>query len=123
MTETTSRTEQFKSQIDEMRLKSGRSNWEPALRVFSVLLMVAGVAIAFGAYEASLNVKVTPGSNVDLLRSNSYLPLAVWGMTVSIAGGVVFLRYSFAQFLRFWLLRQSYEQQLAIGAAAKASPE
>lgn len=123
MTETTTRTEQFKSQIDEMKLKSGRSNWEAALRVFSVVLMVAGVAIAFGAYTASLNVKVTPGSNVDLLRSNSYLPLAVWGMTISLAGGVVFLRYSFAQFLRFWLLRQSYEQQLAIGEAAKARPE
>jgi hypothetical protein len=123
MTEPTSLTEQFKSQIDEMKLKTGRSNWEAALRVLSVVLMVAGAAIAFGAYEASLNVKVTPGSNLDLLKSNSYTPLAVWGMTISIVGGLVFLRYSFAQFLRFWLLRQSYEQQVAIGEAAKTRPE
>jgi hypothetical protein len=123
MTEATSRTEQFKSQIDDMKLKTGWSNWEAALRVFSVVLMVVGAAVAFGAYEASLNVKATPGSNVDLLRSNSYLPLAVWGLTISVVGGFLFLRYSLAQFLRFWLLRQSYEQQVAIGEAAKARPE
>jgi hypothetical protein len=123
MTEATSRTEQFKSQIDDMKLKTGWSNWEAALRVFSVVLMVVGAAVAFGAYEASLNVKATPGSNVDLLRSNSYLPLAVWGLTISVVGGFLFLRYSLAQFLRFWLLRQSYEQQVAIGEAAKARLE
>jgi hypothetical protein len=123
MTEASSRTEQFKSQIGEMRLKTGRSNWEAGLRVFSVVLMVVGAAMAFGAYQASLNVKVTPGSSVDLLRSMSYMPLAIWGMTISVVGGFLFLRYSLAQFLRFWLLRQSYEQQLAIDEAAKARPE
>jgi hypothetical protein len=123
MTDASSRTEQFKSQIDEMKLKTGRSNWEAALRVFSVVLMVVGAVVAFGAYEASLNVKATPGSNVDLLRSNSYLPLAVWGLTISVVGGFVFLRYSLAQFLRFWLLRQSYEQQVAIREVSKARSE
>jgi hypothetical protein len=121
MTQPMSRSERFNSQIDEMKLKAGRPNWEAALRIFSVFLMAAGVVIAFGAYAASLNVKATPGSSVDVLRSNAYLPLAVWGMTISVVGGVAFLRYSFAQFLRFWLLRQSYEQQMAIADAAKGS--
>jgi hypothetical protein len=123
MTEASSRTEHFKSQIEEMKLKTGRSSWEAALRVFSVVLMVVGAAMAFGAYQASLNVKVTPGSSVDLLRSMSYTPLAIWGMTISVIGGFLFLRYSLAQFLRFWLLRQSYEQQLAIDEAARARSE
>jgi hypothetical protein len=123
MTDATSRTEQFKTQIDEMKLKTGWSNWEAALRVFSVVLMVGGAVVAFAAYEASLNVKATSGSNVDLLRSNSYLPLAVFGLTISVVGGFLFLRYSLAQFLRFWLLRQSYEQQVAIREASKARPE
>ena len=80
--------------------------------------MVAGIVIAFGAYVASLNVKATPGGNVDVLNSNSYIPLAIAGLAVSVMGGFVFLRYSLARFLRFWLLRQTYEQRVAIDEAA-----
>jgi len=124
MTESASRSEQFKSEIAGMRLRTGRSNREAVLQVVGVVLMVAGVALALGAYQASLGVKATPGSNVDVLSSNSYLPLSVAGMALSVVGGFVFLRYSLAQFLRFWLLRQSYEQRLAIDEArAAGKPE
>ena len=37
--------------------------------------------------------------------------LALVGVTVSILGAALFLRYSLARFLRFWLLRLIYEQQ------------
>ncbi|MGI8709542.1 MAG: hypothetical protein ACR2LA_00890 [Acidimicrobiales bacterium] len=33
------------------------------------------------------------------------------GVALVVAGAAVFLRYSLAQFLRFWLLRLIYEQQ------------
>ena len=42
--------------------------------------------IALGAYAASLNVKGTPGSNVDLLDSNSYVLLAIAGLAMSVVG-------------------------------------
>ena len=32
-------------------------------------------------------------------------------MTVSVAGAALFVRYSMAQFLRFWIARITYEQQ------------
>jgi hypothetical protein len=85
-----------------------------------VILMVAGIAIALGAYAASLNVTATPGTNVDVLDSNSYMPLAIAGLATSVVGGFLFLRYSLARFLRFWLLRQTYEQRVAIDEAAAA---
>ena len=119
------RTEQFRADIADLRLPTGRQPRESLLQAVSVVLMVAGVAIAFGAYEASLNVTATPGSNIDVLNSNSELPLAVTGLAISVVGGFLFLRYSLARFLRFWLLRQSYEQRLAIdeaAARAAASP-
>jgi hypothetical protein len=117
MSETNDRAEQFKAEIAEMKLKTGRANAENLLQVLGVVLMIAGIAIAFGAYKASLNVTATPGTNVDLLDSNSYTPLAIAGLAVSIAGGFLFLRYSLAKFLRFWLLRQVYEQRAAIDEA------
>ena len=112
------RAEQFKAEIAEMKLKTGRARSENLFQVLGVVLMVAGIAIAFGAYSASLNVTATSGTNVDILDSNSYIPLAIAGLAMSVTGGFVFLRYSLARFLRFWLLRQSYEQRAAVDDAA-----
>jgi hypothetical protein len=112
------RVEQFKSEIADMKLKTGRSRADGLLQLLGVILMVGGIALALGAYAASLNVKTTPGSNVDLLNSGSYVPLAIAGLAMSVVGGFVFLRYSLARFLRFWLLRQTYEQRVAIDEAS-----
>jgi len=112
------RVDQFKAEIAEMKLKAGRSRAEGLLQILGVILMAAGIAIALGAYAASLNVTATPGTNVDVLNSNSYTPLAIAGLATSVTGGFLFLRYSLARFLRFWLLRQSYEQRAAIDEAS-----
>jgi hypothetical protein len=116
--EPTDRVGQFKAEIAEMKLKTGRSRAEGMVEILGVILMVVGIAIAVGAYAASLNVTATPGSNVDVLDSNSYTPLAIAGLATSVTGGFLFLRYSLARFLRFWLLRQSYEQRVAIDEAS-----
>jgi hypothetical protein len=118
MTEANDRAQRFKTEIAEMKLKTGRAGVENVLLVAGLVLMVAGIAIAFGAYSASLNVTATPGSNVDILDSNSSTSLAIAGVALTLAGGFVFLRYSLAKFLRFWLLRQIYEQRVALDEAA-----
>ena len=114
----TDRVGRFKAEMAEMKLKTGRSRAEGMLEILGVILMVAGIAIALGAYAASLNVTATPGTNIDVLDSNSYMPLAIAGLATSVTGGFLFLRYSLARFLRFWLLRQSYEQRVAIDEAS-----
>jgi hypothetical protein len=118
MSQSNDRAEQFKTEIAGLRLKTGRARVENLLQILGVVLMVAGIVIALVAYSASLNVTATPGSNVDVLDSNSYTPLAVAGLAISVTGGFLFLRYSLAKFLRFWLLRQSYEQRAAIDDAS-----
>jgi hypothetical protein len=35
--------------------------------------------------------------------------IAIIGVGVTVAGAAIFLRYSFAQFLRFWLARFIFE--------------
>jgi hypothetical protein len=118
MSQSNDRAEQFKADIAEMKLKTGRTGAERLLQLLGAALMVAGIAIALGAYSASLNVAATPGTNVDLLDSNSFIALAIAGVAISVTGGFLFLRYSLARFLRFWLLRQAYEQRVAIEDAA-----
>ena len=121
MTERNERIEEFKDEIASMKLKTGRAGRERALIGLSVVLMLAGAGVAIGAYAASLNVKITPGSNADVLDTNSYVTLAIAGLVISVVGGFMFLRYSLAAFLRYWLLRQSYEQRVAIDEAARRS--
>src|SRR6202030_3722437 len=123
MSQSNDRAEQFKADIAEMKLKTGRTGAERLLQLLGAALMVAGIAIALGAYSASLNVTATPGTNVDLLDSNSYIALAIAGVAISFTGGFLFLRYSLARFLRFWLLRQAYEQRAAIEDAAGRNEE
>ena len=119
MTNTTDdRTARFKEEIADMKLKTDRTRSDRVWQAVGALLMVGGIALAFGAYIASLNVTSTPGSNVDVLNSNSYLPLAIAGLAIAVTGGFVFLRYSLGRFLRFWLLRQIYEQQRVVASTA-----
>jgi hypothetical protein len=116
-TTTTPRIEQFKSDIAEMKLKTGTTSKEGALQALGVLMMLAGIVIAFASYGASLNVEVGAG---DVLDANSYLIFAVGGLALTVMGAALFLRYSIAKFLRFWLLRQMYEGQAHIDQVVEA---
>src|SRR5260221_3010603 len=98
MTETVNpapdRADRFRADVAAMRLKTGRSDAERRLQILGVLLMIAGVAIAFGAYRAATNVTATPGTNVDVLNADAYTPLAIAGLAISLCGGFPLSRYS-----------------------------
>lgn len=66
--------------------------------------MGVGVGVALLAYPLSLG----KSDSRDIL---SLIILAVAMLALAVAGAAVFLRYSLARFLRFWLLRQLYEGQ------------
>jgi len=110
------RADQLRADAASLKLKTDRAGKERGLQVLGVVLMVAGIAIAFAAYRSALNVQATPGTNVDVLNSNAYGPLGMTGLATSVVGAAVFLRYSLADFFRWWLLRQSYEMQAAVEA-------
>jgi multisubunit Na+/H+ antiporter MnhB subunit len=67
------------------------------------VLMLGGIGVAIYGYALS-------HSTSDQRQQIDALIVALVGVTVSIAGAALFLRYSFAQFLRFWLARLTYEQ-------------
>jgi uncharacterized membrane protein len=71
------------------------------------LAMLAGLGVALVAYLLSLGKD-------DPRDIQSLIILAVAMLALAVAGAAVFLRYSLARFLRFWLLRQLYEGQAHI---------
>ncbi len=121
------RVEQFKNEIGEMGLRDPATGRERTLVRLGALLLVAGPVIALAAYIQDTS---SSGSGAALQQGDDQI-IALIGVAVAVLGLGLFLRYSIANFLRFWLARLSYEQQaqtdrliatLAPGAPASANP-
>ena len=92
-------------QSEAARLDVARSGSRDGLfQTVAVAAMVVGVVGAFVAYQATRGMD-------DQRDIQSTIVLAIMFLGLVIIGAAVFLRYSLAKFLRFWLLRQLYEGQ------------
>ncbi len=106
-------------QSEAARLDVARAGSRDGLFLgIAVAGMVIGVVGSFVAYQASL------GSD-DPRDIQSLIILAMLMLGLVVIGAALFLRYSLAKFLRFWLLRQLYEgqahvDQLVAGIAPSA---
>jgi hypothetical protein len=109
------RIERLKSDAAELNVSKGAAR-DGLWQTVGALAMAAGVALAFVAYQLSLG-KDDP-RDIDSLQI-----LAVAMLALAVAGAAVFLRYSLARFLRFWLLRQLYEGQAHIDQVVAALGE
>jgi hypothetical protein len=104
MIESHERVEQFKQEITDMKVKDPATGRDRVWLRVGIALMVIGLAVAIIAYPMSHGTS-------NPLSQNDALVLAIAGLTAAVVGGALFLRYSLAGFLRFWLARFVYEQQ------------
>lgn len=104
MLEQPQRVAQFKAEIAEMHLPDQATGRDRLLLRAGGVLMVVGVVLAPVAYAIS-------HGTTNALQQRDAQVLAIAGLVVAIVGSALFLRYSLAQFLRFWLARLSWEQQ------------
>ena len=112
------RIDRFRTELADLKTASGKRNVEQLLLWLSIALMVGGVALAFGAYISSHG---SSADNLGVANQNDMQTLALAGVALSVVGAALFLRYSFARFLRFWMLRQLYEGHAAAGEVERAS--
>jgi hypothetical protein len=98
------RVEQFKSEIAEMKLPDPSSGRDRLFLRGGVALMAVGVAMTIIGYVLSHGTD-------KLLQQNDAQIVAIIGLTLAVVGAALFLRYSIAHFLRFWLARLSWEQR------------
>ncbi len=104
MIESHERVEQFKQEINDMKVRDPSTGRDRVWLRVGIALMVVGLLATIGAYFMSHGTS-------NPLSQNDALVLAIGGMTAAIIGSALFLRYSLASFLRFWLARFIYEQQ------------
>jgi hypothetical protein len=104
MIESSDRVEQFKADIADMRLKDPAVGRDTQLLKLGVGLMAVGIGLTVVAYF------VSHGTNSQLTQNDAQT-VGMIGIALAVVGGALFLRYSIAQFLRFWLARLIYEMQ------------
>jgi hypothetical protein len=115
MTETTDRVEEFRTDIAAMRLKDPVLGRESLLLRAGAAAMAAGVVVAIIAYFLSHKTK-------DPLAQRDAIVMAIAGASVTVMGAAVWLRYSLAGFLRFWLARLIYEQRAQMDRLVEQPP-
>jgi hypothetical protein len=99
------RIKAFEREIGELKLKGASNQQERLLLVAGALLLVAGLVVAvLGAVQAVGTTNTA--DQLAAIASGSLL-----GIALVAAGVALFVRYSYARFLRFWLIRLLYEQQ------------
>jgi hypothetical protein len=108
-----SRIDEFRSEVEALKLKTGAGSSERILQIVGAVLMVAGIVVALVAYVTA-NGQNSGDLAIDNLEHNELIILSLAGVAMSITGGFMFLRYSLATFFRFWLLRQIYESRTLI---------
>ncbi len=98
------RLERFKQEIADMGLRDPATSRDRTLLRMGAAGLMLGPAIAIAAYFMS-------HGTTNPLSQRDAIIVALIGVSITVAGGALFVRYSMATFLRFWLARLSFEQQ------------
>ena len=99
-----SRADEFRAQIADMKIPAPNVGRDKLLARLGGLLAFAGIVIGIVGYAMSHNTD-------NVLSQNDAQVLAIIGLSCSVVGAAVFLRYSLANFLRLWLIRLIHEQR------------
>jgi hypothetical protein len=98
------RIEQFRTEIAEMRIKDPAAPRDPVLARLAAVGLVVGLLLPVIAY-------VMAHGTTNPLQQRDAIILAAFGVAVTVASGVVYLKASMLNFLRFWLLRDLHERR------------
>jgi hypothetical protein len=98
------RIDQFRDEMDRMKLKGASAGSERWMLVIGALLAVAGIVLGILGAVNTINAGDSPTDQRAFIASGSLL-----GIVLVIAGAALFVRFSLGRFLRFWLVRLVYE--------------
>jgi len=91
-----------------MRLRTSSAEGERRLLALGVLALVVGVGLTiFGGIMVQNTTENVAANQRAFLATGTFL-----GIGLIIAGAALFVRYSMARYLRFWLVRLVHESRV-----------
>lgn len=107
------RLEQFEAEITKLKVKGGRADRERILVILGVIATIAGFVVT--------TIGITGVRNAsDQLSQGDSMSLTILGVGIAIVGAVVWARCSLSRYLRYWLVRDLYEQHASTDRIVEA---
>jgi hypothetical protein len=95
----------FTAEVGELKLSAAKGDRERWLLILGIVSMIVGVGLAIlGGMQAS--GASDPADQWAFIATGSLI-----GITLTVAGAALFVRYSVAKFMRFWLVRLVHEHR------------
>ncbi len=101
----TDRIDQFRQDVAALDLKTPADDKERVYLLASIGCMVAGVVAILGAYWGVSGTAIVAQQLPYLISGGGI------GLALVIVGAALFVRFSLSRYLRFWLIREIYEQR------------
>ncbi len=105
MTSAESRADRFARELADLKIADPAAGHPRLWQRAGAALMVLGVVLGVASYLISQRT-------ASSLTASTAITISLGGVTLTLVGGAIFLRYSLTGFLRFWLARQSFELNL-----------
>ena len=107
------RLEQFEAEIAKLKVKGGRADRERVVVILAVLATIAGFVVTA--------IGITGVRNAgDQLEQGDSMSTTILGVGIAIVGAVVWARCSLSRYLRYWLVRDLYEQRASTDRIVEA---
>jgi hypothetical protein len=110
-----SRADRFARELAGLKISDPAAGHPRLWQRLGAVLMVAGIVLGAAAYLVSHRT-------TSSLTQGDAITIGLAGVTVSVTGAAIFLRYSLTGFLRFWMARQSFELNVLADRALPALP-
>ena len=108
------RLEEFRSEVERLKIRGSSPGSERRLLLAGALLMPVGlVVVLVGWLGAS-------GTDDFLDQIPFLISGGVLGLGLIIAGAALFLRYSLGRYLRYWLMRLIFEERISADRSVDA---
>jgi len=107
------RLEQFEQEIRKLGVKGSKAEPERKLVVLGILAVLAGFIVAW------LGVNTVRGAESQLEQGDG-MALTIVGIGIAVVGAILWARYSLSRYLRYWLVRQIYEERASADRIVEA---